>query len=1071
MKKNLLSALFCLCSTFGFAQIPNDGSQHFSTQLLTFEQKEYENPLINSINREPYAATSISFPSEQDALSVKRTESSRYKSLNGTWKFKFLPDWSLFEPAFMGVNLNEQGWDDVPVPSTWELLGYGEQVYCGSEYEFRPINPPLVPRKDNNMGLYRTTFEAPSGWNNENVLIHFEGVRGAFYLYVNGTKVGYNEDGGTLPAVFDITPYLVQGKNQLGVQVLRWSDGSYLEDQDHWRFHGICRNVYLETRPDVFIRDFAVITELDTNYTNAKLRIRPLVSSNKTIDVDGWNLEARLYTSDGKLAHNVDLSMPVATITKSKYQSNYPLAKYMEADVEAPALWSSETPDLYTLVLVLKDKDGKVQEARSSKIGFRNIEIKNGELFINGKREYVYGVNRHEHDAWKGKTIPYETMVQDVILMKQFGFNSVRTSHYPTCPAFYDLCDEYGIYVMDEANVETCGADAELSNNEVWLFAQLERVTGMVKRDINHPSIIFWSLGNESGVGPNNAARASWVKDYDPTRLIHFEAYMHNGGSRQYGYGLDFMKEDRPAVNPPEPPAVDVVSTMYPSVEGIIKLATQENETRPVLMCEYAHAKGNALGNHREYWDAVKKYPRLIGGYIWDWADQSLARTDSVTGKEYFSSMTGTNGIIFPDRTVKPAMYECKKIYQQINFKYDKGTNELTIKNEYNYLPLSDFDFKWSLKENGNVKESGTLNNINAEPGGSIKVQINPNTSNLTGEVILEINAYLKEGTNWAEKGFEIAWEQFILQENPVTYPGNTGFDESNLSVEQKSNEVIISGSDFSIVFDKKTGIMQRWEFAGKQFLEKGPQINFWRAPTHNDGGYPKLENDIVRQWAAVGLDSLVHKLNSFDVKKQDGSVIVTTKLRAQKKGNPAYIDYTTIYTITSAGKMQVDTDLKPVGKEFVSFAKVGYKMIVKKGFETFSWYGYGPYDTYNDRHSGARIGKFSGTVDEQFTHYPFPQENGNKYRCGWASLTNAQGTGMVAEGMPYIESSVMHYDLMNLSEAIDETQLKYTDNITWNVDYKTYPIGNRSCGPPPLDKYVLRAEPMSFSFMIAPVK
>jgi len=1052
------------------AQIPFDGLDNYNTPPLRFGQEEFENPLITAINRESYAATSISFADEREALLVTPSSSSRFKSLNGNWNFKFITDWSELPNDFMFSETNISDWDVIPVPSTWEALGYGPQIYCGGGYEFSPVNPPFVPRKENHIGLYRTDFEVPETWADENILIHFAGVRGAFYLYINGEKVGYNEDG-TLPAVFDITSHLRKGKNTLAMKVLRWSDGSYLEDQDHWRFHGICREVHLEMRPDVFIRDFAVLTDLDENYTDALLRIRPIVSSNKTVDVKNWKLDARLYSGSGEPALGVNLSVPAAVMANEKYQHNFSLAKYMETKVEKPNLWSAETPHLYTLVLTLKDESGKIVECRSCRVGFRKVEFKKGELFVNGKREFIYGVNRHEHNAWHGKTVPYETAEQDVKLMKRYGFNSVRTSHYPDDPSFYDLCDLYGLYVMDEANVETCGADAEISNNEMWLYSQLERVTGMVRRDKNHPSIIFWSLGNESGVGPNHAARASWVKDYDPTRFIHFEAYLHNGGAKQYGYGIDFMLTDRPKINPPEPPAVDMISTMYPSVDGVIELATQDFETRPVIMCEYAHAKGNALGNHREYWDAIKKYPRLIGGYIWDWADQSMIRKDSITGKEYFTALTATNGLVFPDRTPKPSLEECKKIYQRIIFEYDKERKMLIVKNDYNYLPLSICNYSWSLKENGVAVQKGILTGVEALPGDSVCITLSPKLSNLKGEVILEVNASLKEDVLWADKGYEIAWEQFILEQKEVNPPFSVGFKKvEKLKTEQTGEEIIIYNRQFKIRFNKETGLMDQWEIAGKTVLEKGPELNLWRAPMNNDGDYrPRMRRETVKQWAASGLDSLEHQLKEIKISETDEGVCIITEKRAQKPGNINYVDYTARYTVFPSGKVQIDTQVLPVGPDLVTFARVGYRLLIKKGFENFSWYGYGPYDTYNDRHTGSRIGSYFGKAEDQFTHYVYPQDNGNKYRCSWVSLCDDHKTGLVAEGMPYIESSVMHYTQENLSEAVTENELKYTDTLTWTIDYKTFPVGNRSCGPPALEKYKLRAEPINFSFTIAP--
>lgn len=1047
--------------------LPENGSPSYDTPFLTWGQPEFENPLVNSIKREPYAATSISFAAEEDALKVERETSSRYKSLNGAWKFKFVNNWDSLPSDFMNERLDETGWDVIDVPSTWELRGYGEQVYCGQGYDFRPINPPFVPRKDNHLALYRKSFSFPSTWLGSPVLIHFEGVRGAFYLYVNGVKVGYNEDGGTLPAVFDITSCLHEGENVLALKVLRWSDGSYMEDQDQWRLHGVCRNVYLETHPEVYIRDFAVITELSDNFQHARLRIRPFVSMKKQVDITGWMLEAQLYAQDMQPVFVQPMKICAEDVVNERYQKNFSLAKYMETEVMGPTLWSAETPALYTVVLVLKDESGNAVEARSARIGFRKVETRNGALYVNGKKEYIYGVNRHEHDAWLGKTVPRERMEQDVRLMKQFGFNAVRTSHYPNDPYFYDLCDKYGLYVMDEANVETCGADAELSNNEMWLFAQMERVSGMVKRDINHPSVIFWSLGNESGVGPTHAARAAWVKAYDPTRLVHFEAYLHNGGSRQYGYGIDFMKTNRPAVNPHEPQAVDVVSTMYPSVEGLIKLATEKDEMRPVLMCEYAHAKGNALGNHKEYWDAIKTYPRLIGGFIWDWVDQSLIRTDSLTGREYFSSMNGTNGLVFADRKIKPALYECKKIYQRINFEYADGL--LTVRNDYNYLPLDTFSFSWKLLDNGNVVQTGQLADVKARPGTSVAVPLDINVSELQGEGVLELSVALKADELWATDGFEVAWEQFVLKKSS---PSETPKVEKGGELKQKEEGELlhIYNDTFDIVFDRNTGQIQNWVVSGKELLAKGPVLNLWRAPTQNDGEYRPENNEISRQWVAAGLDNLQHKLNGFRVSEtKDGKMEVRVSFRAQKLGCRSYVDYNTTYSIYPSGLVQVDTRLTP-SEDIQSFPRVGYTMSVKSGHENFSWYGYGPTESYVDRHEGVRLGIYHDKVDEMFVHHTYPQENGNRYRCSWVSLTDDSGDGLLVEGKPYVESSAMHYTLENLSFADNDNRLEHTDDITWNIDYKTYPIGNRSCGPPPLEKYVLVAEPMEFSFSIRPL-
>lgn len=1036
-----LKMLACCCSLLG---------------VTAFAQKnEWKDPNVNEVNRAPMHTNYFAFETEDAALKGCKESSVNFMTLNGTWKFNWVKDADARPTDFYQVGFNDKGWANMPVPGIWELNGFGDPIYVNVGYAWRNQfrnNPPEVPVENNHVGSYRKEIVIPADWKGKEIFAHFGSVTSNMYLWVNGQYVGYSEDS-KLEAEFNLTKYLKPGKNLIAFQTFRWCDGTYLEDQDFLRLCGVGRDCYLYTRNPKYIQDIRVTPDLDAQYKDATLNVSVNLKGSGVVDV--------------KLLDKQGNSVATTTLKGSGRVS-------ADIAVSNPLKWTAETPNLYTLVATLKEGN-KELEVIPVKVGFRKIELKNSQILVNGQPVLFKGADRHEMDPDGGYVVSRERMLQDIKVMKEYNLNAVRTCHYPDANLWYDLCDEYGIYVVAEANVESHGmgyGEQTLAKNPAYAKAHMERNQRNVQRGFNHPSIIFWSLGNESGVGANNAARASWVKDYDPTRLVHFEAYMHNGGSRQYGYGIDFMKTNRPAVNPPEPPAVDVVSTMYPSVEGIIKLATQEGETRPVLMCEYAHAKGNALGNHQEYWNAVKKYPRLIGGYIWDWVDQSVIRKDSVTGKEYFSSLNGTNGLVFVDRKIKPAINECKKIYQHIRFDYSNG--ELTIRNEYNYLPLSAFRFSWKLMAGGELIKKGELTDIEAFPGTSARVKIDTGTSDSgqKGELILEINAYLKKDVIWAPKGFEIAWEQFTLQEGKVNPPveektGNGG----KLTVQKKANEIGIYNDRINIVFNKKAGLIQSWIVGGKEFLEKGPQINLWRAPTHNDGGYrPKTENEISRQWVEAGLDSLQHKLKSFKlVEEKNGTVSVATTFVAQKTGNKSYVEYTTKYIVDPSGKVQIDTDLKPFGN-IISFPRIGYTMTVKSGNDTFSWYGYGPYDTYNDRHSGARLGRFSGTVDEQFTHHAYPQENGNKYRCSWVSLTDNEGIGLVAEGMPFIESSAMHYSLENLSEAIDESQLKRTDNVTWNIDYKTYPIGNRSCGPPPLEQYVLFAEPVSFSFSVYPV-
>lgn len=1038
-----------------FAQIPFDGQENYCTPPIISSMAPEQNPLITSLSREPYCATSISFPDIREALRLRVEESDRYRSLDGVWNFEFIKD---------AAHPDDRIETSIEVPSTWEAKGFGEQVYCGGGYEFRPVNPPYVPVGDNNIGVYRRNFTVPSAWEGQDVLLHFKGVRGAHYVYVNGQPAGYNEDG-ALPSVFNITKFLQPGVNTLEVKVLRWSDGSYLEDQDHWRFHGIYRGVYLEMRPQLYVKDFFVETSLDDDYRNAVLRVRPVIAATEGKYADGCTVAMSLYDWNDKLLGTVeDDAMKYAS---EKYQHNYYLGKYLEMPVSAPKLWSAETPDLYKLVITLSWNSGVV-EMRSCPVGFRKVEFKGGELYVNGHREFIKGVNKHEHHPYDGKTVSEEQMIRDITLMKQHNFNSVRTSHYPNDPLFYHLCNIYGLYVMDEANVETCGADAELSNNPVWLFSQLERVAGMVMRDKNNPCILFWSLGNESGYGPNHSARAAWVKDYDPTRFIHFEAYLANGGSKQYGYGKDFMLENRPAVNPREPAMVDMISSMYPSVDDVIGLATQDFESRPVVMCEYAHAKGNSVGNFKEYWDAIKKYPRLIGGFIWDWKDQSMIRKSS-DGKEYFTALTATNGLITADQRVKPGILECKRIQQNIGFGYDGGT--VTLSNDYIYTDLSEFYFIAELMDDGKVLQSLRFDGVSCAPGE--RTSFAPVfTARAKGESCVRVSAHLKQEKLWAPQGFEVAFGEFLTGGSPSPAPFLRGRKAGKLEVAEDNGRIVVSGRLFKVAFDKATGCLLSLDYAGGRLLDSAPQLNLWRAPLNNDGDYlPRMRRPIVKQWAAAGLDSLVNETKSVSYGMQDGVFIVTSVKIAKAPSKSCRIEYNERYSVHPDGSIDIDADLHPVGEEFVSFARTGYILRMGKEYSNVEWYGLGPEESYIDRCDGVKLGVYRQSVDEGFTDYVYPQENGNKHNCRWYSLSGSKYGMGVFNARGYVDCSTMHYTQENLSRAVNTSELERIEDVVWKIDNRIYPIGNRSCGPPPLDKYILRAEDCSIHFTLVPFK
>ena len=680
----------------------------------------WEDPLIHQLNRLPSRATFYSYETQILAKNDVREQSTRFKSLNGDWQFYWVAKPEEASETFQENNFDASSWKSIDVPSNWEMRGFGKAIYTNSTYPFFS-NYPFINHSDNPVGHYIKTFTIDESWKDKDVILHFGGVSSAFYVWVNGAFVGYSEDT-RLPSEFDITKYIKSGKNKIAVKVYRWCDGSYLEDQDNWRLSGIEREVFLQAVPKVRMADFTVRTKLDENYQDAVLQIRPEFTVNledkfiekvghfsnnplKTV-VDDWTLTTQLLDAQGNEV-NPEQTLKLATFLGEKHPPRDQVYfGIIELNVKTPHKWSADEPYLYTLLFSIKDNQGNLVEASSTKVGFRDLKIdEKGRFLVNGNPVKLIGVNRHDHNMSNGKTVSRADMEKDVQLMKKFNFNAVRTAHYPNDPYFYDLCDQYGIYVMDEANLETHGIRGKVSRDPLWANAFLERGNRMVERDKNHPSIIMWSLGNESGMGPNHAAMSGWIKEIDPTRFVHYEGAQ--GDQTDPRYKKDFWPSDQG--NPTDPKWVDMLSRMYPQPQELEDLINNTSfDKRPVLMCEYAHSMGNSLGNYKAYWDVVYKYDRALGGFIWDFIDQGILQKDS-NGKKYFAyggdfgdvpndGSFCLNGIVAADRTPKPEIYEAKKVNQPVVIKaVDALKGTFSILNRHHASHLSKYNLRLLL--------------------------------------------------------------------------------------------------------------------------------------------------------------------------------------------------------------------------------------------------------------------------------------------------------------------------------------------------------------------------------------
>jgi len=1037
--------------------------------LVVSAQNDWEDQSVIGRNKMPARATSYSFSSVEQALKGDRNQ-SRFLSLNGEWLFHFEADSKNRPLDFYTSESKVAAWDKIEVPSCWEMKGYGTPIYTNETYPF-PNDPPFI-RRTNPVGSYFRTFELPAGWDKQQIILHFGGVASAFYVWVNGKMVGYSEDS-CLPAEFDVTNLVQPGENTVAVQVFRWSDGSYLEDQDHWRMSGIQREVMLLAQPKIAINDFFVKTKFDENLDDALLQIRPVITMKDSVNMDGWSVEAELFSPTNKPKFEQPLKIDLNKILYEEYPQRDNVAfALLEAKIESPQKWSAEIPVLYTLVLSLKDAKGNLVESRSCKVGFRDVRIQDNVFLVNGKAVKLCGVNRHDHSQTGGKTVTHEDMLKDVLLMKQYNFNAVRTCHYPNDPYFYDLCDQYGLYVMDEANVETHHANGYLTNQSSWHAAFADRMIRMVERDKNHASIISWSLGNESGTGPNHAAAAGWVKDFDPSRPIHYEGAQGDPNRPEYKtFGSpEYLKKPYLA-NPDDRWYVDMVSRMYCTIDQLKGLSESPYIHRPVVMCEYAHSMGNSTGNLKEYWDLIHSKKNLMGGFIWDWIDQGIARTDAngrfwwAYGGDYGDKPNDANfcinGLISADRTVKAATEECKYVFQPVVFEvYNLDKMQFRIKNRFQFRNLNEFDIRWTLIENGKEIGSGSLGTFPVAPGESKLFVVDRDLSKTTGEVWFRVSVRLAKDELYAKRGHELAKEQFLVKTaTPVkTIPSKIPVQE----FENSDKTLVLGTKDFKVSFDKATGYLTNYQFQGKSIVTGALKPNFWRPITDNDIRAWKVVQNLSN-WPAITASL---KAIQFKVAVEGLSKVVSVGLKSD-----AGLSVQLLYKISGDGVVEVNYQTK-IGDQLTDPLRIGMTTELASDYSLMSFYGKGPFENYSDRNHAAEVNIYSGKVEDFIFHYVRPMENGNHTEVRWMALRNAAGTGLVVVGNQPLNTSVWPYTAENILKAKHINELEPAGFYTANIDLGQAGLGGNdtwSARGIPLPEYHLNKKEYSYSFKLVP--
>ncbi|WFB59631.1 glycoside hydrolase family 2 TIM barrel-domain containing protein [Paenibacillus sp. BR1-192] len=996
--------------------------------------KYWDDLHVLHVNREEPRAHYIPYADERSAQSAKRGQSPLYQTLNGQWKFRYYNSVHEVKDAFYEDGVDVSGWDDLLVPSCWQSNGYDQMHYSNVNYPF-PCDPPFVPDR-NPAGLYIRDFQVREEWLGKQKHVVFEGVNSCFYLWVNGSFVGYSQ-GSRMPAEFDLTPYLRDGSNRMSVMVLKWSDGSYLEDQDAWRYSGIFRDVYLLARSESRVRDVFYRADLSEGLDQSVVQC--------TIDTVG-SVDVTIQLVD---ASGVKQGEASGTIDGSATFS---------LTVEQPELWHAERPYLYSLFVT---GGGEVLHF---KVGMRKVEVRDGVFLINGQAVKLKGVNRHDSHPELGQTIPLKHMIQDLHLMKRHNVNTVRTSHYPNDSRFLDLCDELGFYVIDEADLEChgvlhAGDYHMLTKDPAWEAAFIERAIRMVERDKNHACIVMWSMGNESGYGVNHIAMARWTKERDSSRVIHYEgaALKYNGH--------------------PDTDCLDVNSRMYATVQELLDYATNESLNKPLLQCEYSYAMGNSCGDLQDYWDVIYKYPKLMGGCVWEWCDHGI-KAVSPEGEAYFAyggdfgdkPSDGNfciDGLVSPDRIPHTNLLELKKVNAPVLLEAEELSKGLVrVTNRYDFIDLSDCVMAWKVERDGETMEQGLLPVLHTAPKQSEVIEVPYTIPAEGGRWFLQITVMQSRDTRWAAAGHELTSEQFELPAPHSSIDQETTIAwKPSLKVRTEGSEVTIEGFDFLHVFDLQAGTFTRVTKHGVPLLLQGmPKFHIWRAPADNDRkikvfwrqeGYDRIETKVYRSEMTLSAADKVR----FEVEFSLGGYIKLPILRG-----------TSIWEIDGEGVITVAAEMK-VREELPYLPRIGLQWMMPGGNEEVEYFGYGPHESYVDKRRSVRKGKYALTVDEMYQSYVVPQENGSRYGTEWATVSNALGMGLkfTSPGSSY-SFQALHYTPEDLTEAMHTYELKRRKETIVHLDHRMNGIGSSSCGTDLLEAYQLSDKEFAFKLEIAPV-